>query len=85
MEIFEPADSRSTFFADLLLPVPVPRLFTYRVPFDQHDHVQTGIRAIVPFGPRKILTGIILSVHQSPPQGYEARYILELLDHEPVV
>lgn len=85
MEIFEQADSRSTFFAELLLPVPVPKLFTYRVPFDWNDNIQPGIRAIVPFGPRKILTGVVIQVHASPPQAYEAKYILELLDDEPVV
>lgn len=85
MEIFEQVDSRSTFFAELLLPVPVPKLFTYRVPFDQNDKIQTGIRAIVPFGNRKILTGIVIAIHESPPKEYEAKYILELLDEEPVV
>lgn len=85
MEIFEKPDSRSTYFAELLLPVPVPKLFTYRVPFDLNDRIQTGIRAIVPFGNRKILTGVVIHVHESPPREYEAKYILELLDDEPVV
>jgi len=85
VEIFEQADSRNTFFAELLLPVPVPKLFTYRVPFDLNDKIQTGIRAIVPFGTRKILTGIVISIHESPPKEYEAKYILELLDEEPIV
>lgn len=85
MEIFEQPDSRSTFFAELLLPVPVPKLFTYRVPFDLNDKIQKGVRAIVPFGTRKILTGIIINIHEQPPKEYEAKYILELLDEEPVV
>lgn len=85
MEIFEQADSRNTYFAELLLPVPIPKLFTYRVPFDQNDKLKAGLRAIVQFGDRKILTGIILNIHQSPPKDYEAKYILELLDDEPIV
>lgn len=85
MEIFESADTRNTFFAELLLPVPVPKLFTYRVPFDLNAKILTGIRAIVPFGNRKILTGIVVSIHQTPPKIYEAKYILDLLDEEPVV
>jgi primosomal protein N' (replication factor Y) len=85
VEIFDQPDSRSTFFAELLLPVPIPKLFTYRVPSDLNDKVRMGIRAIVPFGTRRILTGIVVAVHQSPPKEYEAKYILELLDEEPVV
>lgn len=84
-ELFEQPDSRSTFFAELLLPVPIPKLFTYRVPFDLNQKIQTGVRAIVPFGNRKILTGIVLQLHEAPPKEYEAKYILELLDDEPVV
>lgn len=85
MEIFEQAGSRDTFFAELLLPVPIPKLFTYRVPFDLNDKVRAGLRAIVQFGDRKVLTGIVINVHSSPPKDYEAKYILELLDDEPIV
>ena len=85
MEIFDQPDSRKTFFAELLLPVPVAKLFTYRVPLELNDKIRTGIRAIVPFGGRKILTGIVVSIHETPPSEYEAKYILELLADEPIV
>ncbi|WP_254164388.1 replication restart helicase PriA [Chryseosolibacter histidini] len=85
MEIFEPEDSRSTLFAEILLPVPIPKLFTYRVPAKLNDHVRTGQRAIVQFGDRKVLTGLIYNVHETPPKDYEAKYILEVLDEFPSV
>lgn len=74
-----------TLFAELLLPVPIPKLFTYRIPHNLNDSVQTGQRAIVQFGDRKVLTGIIVTLHEKPPSGYEAKYILELLDSFPAV
>lgn len=74
-----------TLFAELLLPVPLPTTFTYRVPAVLNDLVGVGLRAIVQFGDRRILTGIITKVHGHPPKGYEAKSILELLDDEPVV
>ncbi len=74
----------TTLFADLLLPVPIPRLFTYRVPRDFDETILTGLRAIVPFGDRKVLTGVILNIHNTPPAEYEAKYILEILDAYPV-
>jgi primosomal protein N' (replication factor Y) (superfamily II helicase) len=85
VEIFEQADGRKTFFAEILLPVPIPKLFTYRVPFELNDKVKAGVRAIVQFGDRKILTGIVVNIHETPLKDYEAKYILELLDDEPVV
>lgn len=85
MDIFEQDQSRKTFFADLLLPVPIPRLFTYRIPFELNEQVQSGQRAIVQFGDRKIVTGLVISVHEKPPKDYEAKYILEILDQSPSV
>lgn len=40
---------------------------------------------IVQFGDRRILTGIVMTLRNTPPSDYEAKYILELLDTYPVV
>ncbi|MBL6446779.1 primosomal protein N' [Fulvivirga sp. 29W222] len=78
-------DTRQTWFVDVILPVPIPKMFTYRVPHELSDLVQIGCRVIVQFGSRKILTGVIGRMHQTPPEKYEAKYILEILDDEPVI
>ena len=83
--MFDNDASRKTLFAELLLPVPVPRLFTYRIPFDLNDHVRIGQRAIVQFGDRKIMTGLIFQIHEDVPRDFEAKSILELLDDFPAV
>ncbi len=74
-----------TAFCEVLLPVPLAPYFTYRVPRDLQEEIQTGQRVIVPFGDRKILTGIVMEVHHNPPKAYEAKYVLEVLDPYPVV
>jgi primosomal protein N' (replication factor Y) len=84
MTLEEKPDS-STFFAELLLPVPIPKLFTYRVPQVWNEKIKTGQRAIVQFGQKKILTGIIHTLHNNPPKEYEAKLILELLDDNEVI
>ncbi len=83
--MFEPDESRKTLFAELLLPVPVPRLFTYRIPHKLNDLVRTGQRVIVQFGDRKIVTGLVFNIHEQPPKDFEAKYILEVLDDFPSV
>ena len=85
MELFEDVAGTKTLFAELVLPVPIPKLFTYRVPALWNDRVKTGQRAIVPFGQRKILTGVIAKIHHQPPVGYEAKYLLELLDETEII
>lgn len=44
-------------FADIVLPLPLDRAFTYLVPPSLQDHVRVGSRVLVPFG-RKTLVGI---------------------------
>jgi len=74
-----------TLFAEIVLPVPIPKLFTYRVPGVFKEKVKIGQRAIVQFGHKKILTGVIVTIHDQPPKDYEAKYILELLDETEVL
>jgi len=85
VEIFDQPESVKTLFAELLLPVPIPKLFTYRIPHALNDKLLVGQRAIIPFGDRKVLTGIIISIHEKPPQEYEAKYIFDLLDDFPAI
>ena len=72
-------------YADVILPVPIPKTFTYRIPSGLQALIGIGYRVIVPFGSKKILTGIIAKVHGKPPAVYEPKLILDLLDSTPVV
>ena len=76
-----------TFFADLILPIPVPKLFTYRVPREMAEILKIGARVIVPFGKNngRVFTAIVARLHNSPPSGYQARYVTEVLDEYPLV
>ena len=78
-------EERITFFADVILPIPLPGTYTYRIPQNLQDKIEAGSRVIVQFGKKKILTGIVQSVHDKVPKVYEAKYILDSLDQQPVV
>lgn len=47
--------------------------------------VRVGVRVIVQFGNKKIVTAVVALLHRTPPKKYEAREILELLDTQPMV
>jgi primosomal protein N' (replication factor Y) (superfamily II helicase) len=76
---------RETIFVDVILPVPIHNVFTYRVPFELNSIVSAGYRVVVPFGKGKLLTGIITRVHSEIPQKYQAKYIEHLLDEEAII
>ncbi len=77
--------TQQTLFADILLPLPLPGYFTYRVPAELNSSMQKGIRVVVPFGPRKIYSGLVRKIHHTPPQKFQAKYILSVLDEAPLV
>ena len=75
---------RVTHFADVLLPLPLPALFTYRVPYELDDAVAFGKRVIVPFGRSKLYSALVVHVHENAPQ-VTAKYILDVVDDRPVI
>lgn len=76
---------RITLFAEVLLPLPVPGTFTYRIPFDLNNRVQTGQRVSVQFGSRRVYAGLILQLHEQAPKSGIPKYILSVLDEQPLV
>jgi primosomal protein N' (replication factor Y) (superfamily II helicase) len=76
---------RTTFFIDVVLPVPIAQVFTYRVPTELNEQICFGIRVIVPFGKNKRLTGIITKIHEIAPINYQAKYLELLLDQSPII
>ncbi|MEY3983933.1 MAG: hypothetical protein RL160_1492, partial [Bacteroidota bacterium] len=76
---------RATLFAEVLLPLSLDKTYTYRIPEALNEEAVPGKRVVVQFGKRKIYAGIILSLGDKPPAGYEARYILHILDDTPLL
>lgn len=76
---------RHTLFADVIVPLGVPNKYTYRVPLELNEEVETGKRVLVQFGKTRIYTGVIYAIHEQAPKGYEAKYIEAVLDDTPVV
>lgn len=72
--------------AEIILPVPVGKSFTYAVPSEMTAHIRVGCRVVVPFGNGKLQTGIVLSLsEQTEEHGFEIKPVAELVDSTPVV
>ncbi|MFA0960669.1 primosomal protein N' [Roseivirga sp. BDSF3-8] len=83
MENNSPADS--LLFADLILPVPIPKRFTYLVPEDMHADITEGARVVVAFGRQPVVTGVVERLHHTAPEAYEPKPIDELLDTQAIM
>ena len=72
-------------FIEVILPLSLPKTFTYLVSEAEFNYIQNGMRVAVPFGKSKIYTGLVLNKHLNPPTLYEAKEIHQILDEKPLV
>ncbi len=78
-------EERETLFAEVILPLPLALNYTYRIPFELSGQVARGKRVVLQFGKHKMYTAIIKNLTHQPPEAYEAKYIIDVVDEKPVV
>jgi primosomal protein N' (replication factor Y) len=81
-----PENSEKTY-AEVAVPVPLRRTFTYRVPQRYRAEIKIGARVQVPFG-KQLLTGYAVAFHTEPDADIppdEIKEIAELTDTEPLI
>ncbi|AZQ60857.1 primosomal protein N' [Flammeovirga pectinis] len=72
-------------FAEVILPVPLPKSFCYSIPLGTDVELAVGHRVLVEFGNRKMYTGVVSEIHQKRPEKYDPKPILEVLEVDPSV
>ncbi|MGB5169836.1 MAG: primosomal protein N' [Eudoraea sp.] len=72
-------------FINVILPIPIDRLFTYSITPKEAEHLSPGFRVAVPFGKSKIYTALVYEIHKRPPGAYEAKPIHDILDEDALV
>ena len=70
-------------YADVILPLPLPKPFTYSIPELLFDSVQVGKRVEVSFG-KKVYSGLVLRLHQLSPTAYKTKPLLSVIDDIPI-
>ncbi|EDP96090.1 primosomal protein N' [Kordia algicida OT-1] len=73
------------YFIDVILPIPLQRLFTYSITEAESQFLQQGMRVAVPFGKSKVYTALVYKIHQTAPEVYEAKEIQQILDEQPII
>lgn len=73
------------YFINVILPLALPRLFTYQVDEQEFALLKPGMRVAVEFGKRKIYTALVYEKHQNPPLNYQAKPIHQIIDEKPLV
>jgi len=72
-------------FAEIIIPLALPKNYTWAIPERFHELVQPGIRVEVMLGGRKKYAGIIKKIFPNKPEAFHPRDIINVLDQEPVL
>ncbi len=76
-------------YVEAVLPVPLRRAFTYRLPEEMRGWIKLGARLKLPFG-RRNLTGYAVGLHSELPPDVEIdeskiKDVIEVMDDEPLI
>lgn len=72
-------------FAEVIIPLALPKNYTWQVPQHLLDRVAVGCRVEVNLGKSKKYAGIVKRLHPEKPSAFDPKFILNVLDAEPVV
>src|SRR5664279_2691602 len=73
------------YYADIILPLPLPRIYSYTIPPELISSAAPGKRAIIQFGEKKQFSAVIKRIHQEAPDSESTKPLLAILDEFPVV
>lgn len=83
--ILDPAKWSKSMFADVIIPLAVPKTYTWSVPTKLADSIKPGCRVEVNLGKNKKYAGVVKRLHEEKPDVFEPKEILNVLDEAPVV
>ena len=72
-------------FADVLLPLAIERMLTYRIPKELQEQATVGKRVVVAIGRSKLYSGIIYRIHDQVPDFKDVKEVQAVLDERPIV
>jgi primosomal protein N' (replication factor Y) len=71
-------------FVDVVPLGPIPDRLTYALPPEWSGAVTPGMRVLVPLG-RRIVTGCVVALRDTPPEGAPPKHVTDLLDDQPAL
>lgn len=72
-------------FAKVILPLAIPKPYTYHIPEDLVKEIQFGVRVEVKFGKNRLYTALVIDILEEGPSTYDTKPILSIIDDEPIV
>lgn len=72
-------------FAEIIIPLALPKNYVWEIPPHLMDKAIVGCRVEVILGKQKKYAGVIKKILHERPEGFNPKFILNVLDAEPIV
>ncbi len=83
-ESFHPIAATNTYVT-VILPIAVPKPYTYYVPEELVQSIQFGVRVEVQFGKSKLYSALVMEVHTDAPEKYKPKPVISVIDQKPII
>lgn len=83
MSELHPTAQANTYIT-VILPMAVPKPYTYAVPEEWVNKIQVGVRVEVQFGPKRQYAALVLEILPEPP-AHKTKFILSVIDDTPII
>jgi primosomal protein N' (replication factor Y) len=74
-----------TLYAEVVIPLALPKNYTWSVPESLREQVKEGVRVEVVLGKNKKYAGVVKRLHTQKPEAFETKDILNILDVDPIL
>ncbi|HTH31693.1 MAG TPA: primosomal protein N', partial [Lacibacter sp.] len=71
-------------FAEIIIPLALPKNYTWSIPDRLQEQVRVGVRVEVELK-KKRYAGVIKTLHNNKPAAFDPKFILNVLDVEPII
>ena len=72
-------------YAEIIIPLALPKNYTWMIPVSMQDEVAIGMRVEVMLGANKRYAGIVKNLSSKAPDAFTPKPILSVLDDAPIV
>ncbi|MFN9709917.1 MAG: primosomal protein N' [Bacteroidota bacterium] len=83
-DIFSNPTDKEMLFADVIVPLALPRTYTWMIPSSFKKNIQPGVRVEVELR-KKRYAGIVKSIHHNKPEAFDPKEIINVLDTDPIL
>ncbi len=72
-------------FVKIILPIAIPKAYTYYIPTELQGKIKKGVRVEVQFGKNRVYAGLVLEMASEAEKDTKPKPIISVIDDEPIV